>query len=620
MSSDVAYSDGPPENYDMFVDAQAGDIQAADILAADILAGHFQTGDDLACTTYGGNDPGGDVQNGDEDLKPPQQRGWIEPSAYDYESFAQHGATASAMWAGGAARYEWQDDFGDIAPRDLQLEEELFNGNNSSSAGDHIHNLNNVPPVYAESTNKVDPIDSWEDAGLHPTVLENIALCKWEAPTIIQRCTIPAITQNKDLIAVAHTGSGKTGAYLIPICSKLMGKKKKWAAPRPRPGSGDERLQRVTAEPLVLILVPTRELATQIFDETRRLCYRSMLRPCVAYGGAPIRMQREDLQMGCDLLIGTTGRILDFMSQPHVLSFKRIKFVVLDEADEMLHSDWQEDVRRIISGGDMNEDADKRILLFSATFSKACREVACEYLDLDYIGISIGRPGSSHVNVKQQIFYAEREMKDKALYDLILSCHPARTLCFVGSKAGVDHVDDFLFHMGIPVTSIHGDRTQLEREDAIRSFRDAKSPVMVATGLSARGLDIPRIMHVINYDLPRTEHGGITEYIHRIGRTARIGNLGVASSFYNEYDEEIASNLVKVLLENKEPIPDFLEVFRPKGDKLVFESDDEEPNSGSDTENGGSNDGDEQAASWDDEDSTWDDKPPATKSKNDDDW
>lgn len=171
---------------------------------------------------------------------------------------------------------------------------------------------------------------------------QNIQLCGYTAPTPIQAYAIPAILTGHDLIAIAQTGkpfssttthsiltatgSGKTAAFLIPVLSQLMGKAKKLAAARPYLGDKfDSTVEPVCAEPLVLIVAPTRELSMQIFDEARRLCYRSMLRPCVVYGGAPVRDQREELQRGCDILIGTPGRLLDFMDKPHILSLRRVR-------------------------------------------------------------------------------------------------------------------------------------------------------------------------------------------------------------------------------------------------------------------------------------------------------
>ena len=183
-------------------------------------------------------------------------------------------------------------------------------------------------------------------------MLENVGLCGYKLPTPIQAYCIPSILTNHDVIAVAQTGSGKTAAFFIPILSKLMGKAKKLAAPRPNPNVAIEsRFGGVIAEPLVLVIVPTRELSVQIFDEARRLCYRSMLRPCVAYGGGPAREQADELRKGCDILIGTPGRLMDFMRRGGLISFHRIKYTVIDEADEMVSPDWADDLDTLLSGG-----------------------------------------------------------------------------------------------------------------------------------------------------------------------------------------------------------------------------------------------------------------------------
>jgi ATP-dependent RNA helicase DDX3X len=151
---------------------------------------------------------------------------------------------------------------------------------------------------------------------------------------------------------VNYEGSGKTAAFLVPIISKLMGKAKKLTAPRPNPVTYQEGITpRVRAEPLVLIVCPSRELATQIFDEARRFCYRSMLRPCVVYGGGPVGEQIKQLQKGCDIIIGTPGRLVDMISRPEVLTLKRLKYMVIDEADELLQSDWETELNQIMSGG-----------------------------------------------------------------------------------------------------------------------------------------------------------------------------------------------------------------------------------------------------------------------------
>lgn len=184
-------------------------------------------------------------------------------------------------------------------------------------------------------------------------MLANVKLCEYERITVIQAYCIPIILAGHDLIAIAQTGSGKTAAYLVPIISKLMGKVRKLQGPRPntKKDGYDPRRDRSRAEPLVVVVVPTRELAQQIFDEARRLCYRSMLRPVCVYGGVPVQTNLQELGKGCDLLIGTPGRIQDLMDKPDVLTMKRVKFTVIDEADEMLDPDWEDQMRKIIGGG-----------------------------------------------------------------------------------------------------------------------------------------------------------------------------------------------------------------------------------------------------------------------------
>ncbi|KAK0111338.1 hypothetical protein ONS95_001702 [Cadophora gregata] len=361
-------------------------------------------------------------------------------------------------------------------------------------------------------------------------------------------------------------GSGKTAAFLIPILSKLMGKAKKLCAPRPNPAtfiSGET--PGVRAEPLVLIVAPCRELATQIFDEARRFCYRSMLRPAVVYGGGPIAEQIRQLEKGCDVLIGTPGRLCDFINRPHLLTLRRLKYMVIDEADEMLNTDWEAELKQIMSGGDQ-EEGNIKYLMFSATFPKMARELATQHLAHNHVRIHVGRAGSSHQNIKQDVIFVEPHLKKQALLDLLLSAPPARTIIFVNSKRAADEADDFLFNNNIPCTSIHAGRTQREREDSIRAFRSGKTPVLIATGVSARGLDIHKVMHVVNFDLPSAQYGGIQEYTHRIGRTGRIGNLGLATSFYDpRRDADIAEPLVKLMLETRQVIPDFLREFLPEG-------------------------------------------------------
>ncbi|KAF2741328.1 putative DEAD/DEAH box RNA helicase [Polyplosphaeria fusca] len=524
-----------------------------------------------------------------------KEAGWSNPVPFNYETVT--GGTAApdetrneAGWLANAAIYQWEDDYGDVGPRNDELERVLYHDADQMRAGNAIKALSFEVATYGPT--QISPVREFADAGLHPAMLENIKSCLYVAPTPIQAYTIPAVLTGLDVVACAQTGSGKTAAYLIPVLSKLMGKARMLAAPRPGASRYNPATDRVRAEPLVVVVCPTRELACQIFDECRRLCYRTMLRPCVIYGGAPSRAQREQLEQGCDILIATPGRLADFMSNMNLLSFNRLKFTIIDEADEMLSTGWEDIIEKLFAGSDTNADADHTYLMFSATFPKEARRLAREYMDTDYIRIKVGRVGSTHQNITQQVVYVDESEKNQALWDLISSGPPQRTLVFVNTKAKCDIVDDFLFNKGLPSTSIHSDRTQREREDALRSFRTARTPIMVATGVSARGLDVANVKHVINYDLPSTQHDGITEYIHRIGRTARIGNDGLATSFYNnDRNDDIGEDLVKILLESKQVVPDFLQDKMPDNPETIEwhdgTDDDSEPEANGDADAGG---------------------------------
>jgi ATP-dependent RNA helicase DDX3X len=222
--------------------------------------------------------------------------------------------------------------------------------------------------------------------------------------------------------------------------------------------------------------------------------------------------------------------------------------------------------------------------LFSATFPKAARDLAKDHLAASHVRFRVGRAGSTTQNIKQRIIQIDRSEKRDVLISLLHDLPGVRTIIFVNSRFEADSLDDFLFNSKLPVTSIHGERTQVEREYAMRAFRSGNAPILVATGVSARGIDVRNVMHVINFNLPSIEHGGIEEYTHRIGkilvvkppllpmltnkflgRTGRIGHRGLATSFYTEHDEPLASVLTRTLLETEQEIPDFLEQYVPDG-------------------------------------------------------
>ncbi|KAI8096662.1 P-loop containing nucleoside triphosphate hydrolase protein [Halteromyces radiatus] len=454
-------------------------------------------------------------------------------------------------WASSRSRYEYNEnnlDENGMAKRDIELEKELF----EQDAGDQqtpldFSRYDNIP-VTIERAGDLN-IQLFSDADIHPTMKENISLAKYVQPTPVQVRSLPIITLGKDLMACAQTGSGKTAAFLIPTLSALFNKRE-LAQPRPQPYEA----RTFKAEPLVLILAPTRELCSQIFDDCRRWSYRSHLRPCAVYGGADSRTQLNQLERGCDILAAAPGRLMDFIERRKV-SLERVKYLILDEADRMLDMGFESIIRTIVQKRGLSPD--RQTLMFSATFPRSIRKLARDFLRPDYVFLKVGRVGGTSNSITQNILYVQEEEKREALRGLLNSQPPSRTLIFVESKRGADSLDQFLYERSFPSTSIHGDRTQMEREDALLAFKSGQCPILVATAVAARGIDIKNVMHVINYDLPDS----MDEYIHRIGRTARTGKSGLATSFYNERSEQLAPEITKLLVENKQKIPDFLEQY-----------------------------------------------------------
>ncbi|GFQ89997.1 putative ATP-dependent RNA helicase an3 [Trichonephila clavata] len=312
--------------------------------------------------------------------------------------------------------------------------------------------------------------------------------------------------------------------------------------------------------PMALVLSPTRELACQIYDEACKFSYRSRVRPCVVYGGADPVQQMKDLDRGCHLLVATPGRLVDMIERGK-LSLEMVKYLVLDEADRMLDMGFEPQIRRIVLEDNMPPLGKRQTLMFSATFPKKVQELARNFLS-NYIFLAVGRVGSTSENITQKVVWVDEHDKRSFLLDLLnaaglknaMNSRDSLTLTFVETKKGADALEQFLSKEGYPVTSIHGDRSQKEREEALWSFRTGRTPILVATAVAARGLDIPNVKHVINFDLP----SDVEEYVHRIGRTGRVGNLGLATSFFNEKNRNMAVDLVELITETRQELPDWL--------------------------------------------------------------
>lgn len=262
------------------------------------------------------------------------------------------------------------------------------------------------------------------------------------------------------------------------------------------------------------------------------------------------------IERGCDLLSATPGRLVDLIERGRI-SLSNIQYLVLDEADRMLDMGFEPQIRRIVQGEDMPDVHERQTLMFSATFPRDIQVLAKDFLK-DYIFLSVGRVGSTSENITQKVEYVEDADKRSVLLDILASQPKSElglSLIFVETKRMADMLSDFLMGHNLPATSIHGDRTQRERETALQTFRTGRTPILVATAVAARGLDIPNVTHVINYDLP----SDIDDYVHRIGRTGRAGNTGVSTAFFNRNNKNIVRDLVELLREANQEIPSWLE-------------------------------------------------------------
>ncbi|XP_042544969.1 ATP-dependent RNA helicase DDX3X-like isoform X2 [Dipodomys spectabilis] len=440
-----------------------------------------------------------------------------------------------------------EDDWSIPLPPNERLEQELFSGGNT---GINFEKYDDIP-VEATGSNCPPHIENFSDVEMGEIIMGNIELTRYTRPTPVQKHAIPIIKEKRDLMACAQTGSGKTAAFLLPILSQIY---------TDGPGEAlqavkeNGRYGRRKQYPISLVLAPTRELAVQIYEEARKFSYRSRVRPCVVYGGAEIGQQIRDLERGCHLLVATPGRLLDMMERGKIgLDF--CKYLVLDEADRMLDMGFEPQIRRIVEQDTMPPKGVRHTMMFSATFPKEIQMLARDFLD-EYIFLAVGRVGSTSENITQKVVWVEDSDKRSFLLDLLNATRKdSLTLVFVETKKGADSLEDYLQHEGYACTSIHGDRSQRDREEALYQFRSGKSPILVATAVAARGLDISNVKHVINFDLPND----IEEYVHRIGRTGRVGNLGLATSFFNERNTNITKDLLDLLIEAKQAVPSWLE-------------------------------------------------------------
>eukprot|EP00744_Colponema_vietnamica_P008732 GILI01012450.1.p1 GENE.GILI01012450.1~~GILI01012450.1.p1 ORF type:complete len:454 (-),score=111.85 GILI01012450.1:133-1362(-) len=304
--------------------------------------------------------------------------------------------------------------------------------------------------------------------------------------------------------------------------------------------------------PVAVILAPIRELALQIYDETKKLAFKTDIFCDVAYGGTgyPTRFEQ-------DVLVACPGRLKDLFDRERV-SFSCVKFLILDEADRMLEMGFEEQIRYLASSrfSDMPGPDDRQTLMFSATFPKEIRDLARDYLRRRHYLLTVGRVGSTTKNITQRLQWVEDAGKRDALMDIIQDLQDTDlVLVFVETKRLANDLYYYLDKLGIPTETIHGDRAQHEREGALKAFKSGECPVLIATDVASRGLDIPNVAHVIQYDMPSS----MDDYTHRIGRTGRAGNKGTAVGFFNKDNYPIASDLITYMKEHDQDIPDWAE-------------------------------------------------------------
>ncbi|MBX7137382.1 MAG: DEAD/DEAH box helicase [Oligoflexia bacterium] len=352
---------------------------------------------------------------------------------------------------------------------------------------------------------------SFDRLGLDPIICRAVSEAGYKSPTAIQLSAIPEVLAGRDLLASADTGTGKTAAFMLPALNRLT---------RPSRGTGKG--------PRVLVLTPTRELATQITNAARKYSrHMQRIRTVSILGGMPYEPQRRDLSQHVDIMVATPGRLLDHHREGRV-DFRRVELLVLDEADRMLDMGFFEDVTTISNAA----SSERQTLLFSATLGKRILSLA-DSVTRDAKRIEIARSAQTNDNVSQSVICVnDQKHKFKVLLHLLERGAEGQVIVFNATKRGADRLSDELCDSGVSAIALHGDMRQNKRLQAIRKIRENKFRVLVATDVAARGIDICSVGLVVNFDLPRTAE----DYTHRIGRTGRAGAQGEAVTFIARQD------------------------------------------------------------------------------------
>jgi ATP-dependent RNA helicase DDX5/DBP2 len=384
--------------------------------------------------------------------------------------------------------------------------------------------------MLVRGTDIPNPVASFKDIAFPERVQEGFVNKKFSTPTPIQAQGWPMAFSGRDMVGIAQTGSGKTLSFVLPALTHAK----------------DQQPLRDGDGPIVLILAPTRELVMQIREVASEYCRHYSLRCSVVYGGVPSGFQKQDLSRGVEVLVATPGRLIDLHDQGYA-PLGRVTFLVLDEADRMLDMGFEPQLRKIIP----KTNPDRQTLMWSATWPKEVKNLAESYMK-DYIQVTIGQEDlKTNSKIKQIVEVCQSHEKEKKLLDVLSNYRNERVIIFANMKRTCDDLEYFLGGSGHRASAIHGDKSQNIRDRVIDDFRRGARPVLIATDVAARGLDVKDIKLVINYDFPMC----CEDYVHRIGRTARGDTKeGVSHTFFTPNDRGNARELVKMLREAKQTI------------------------------------------------------------------
>jgi len=376
----------------------------------------------------------------------------------------------------------------------------------------------------------------FNDLKLSDPILRSLKDQNYKKPTPIQAEVIPAVLNNSDIMAAAQTGTGKTAAFVLPILSKLSNPKYKYKGHQLR----------------ALIVTPTRELAAQVRESVNTYSKYLSIRSTAVYGGARIHNQRLKLRKGIDVLVATPGRLLDLHNQKSV-NLKNIEILVLDEADQMLDMGFIHDIKKIA-----NLLPDRRQnLMFTATFSDSFRSLATNMAE-KAIEISVTNDNETGENINHYIHPVDKSRKAELLIELIKTKKWDQALVFTRTKHGADRLQKQLDKVNINSKAIHGNKTQNNRMKALEAFKNNKIQILVATDVAARGIDIKRMSQVINFDVPTVAK----DYVHRIGRTGRGGDMGEAITLVSADEFRLLRDIEKLINKKLERVE--IEGFEPE--------------------------------------------------------